>query len=188
VQVAVAVAHGDDERRVDEQHDLPAADDLLVVDVAHRLQHDEQRLAVDLELGALVRLYGVLDGKLVEVELAADRVELLGRRLVHAEPDEARPVVADGLRGLLETEIARAALAVLIDGAVDDHAALDSPADRRLSAVLSGVSARGRARPPGGPAAVATSRGPAALPSRRAALRSAATRRRPAAACSSRTR
>src|SRR6185295_9587344 len=117
----------------------------------HGLEHDEQRLAVDLELRALVRLDRVLDGELVEVELAADGVELLGRRLVHAEPDEAGPVVAGGLRGLLEVEIAPAALAVLVDGAVDDHAARDSPAERRLSAVVSGVSARPWARPPARP-------------------------------------
>src|SRR3954453_17712546 len=108
VQIArVAVANGDDERRVDEEHDLAAADHLLAVDVAHGLQHDEQRLAVDLELRALVRLDRVLDGELVEVELARDGVELLRGRLVRAEPDERGGGIAGGARGVGDVEVAR---------------------------------------------------------------------------------
>jgi CheY-like chemotaxis protein len=43
-----------------------------------------------------VRGEGVLDGQLVEVELAPDRLELLRGRLVQADPHEVAPVVKDG--------------------------------------------------------------------------------------------
>ena len=71
------MAHRDDERRVDEQQDLAGLDDLLGVDVARALEHDQQRLAVELHLRPLVGLDRVLDGQLMQVELARDRIELL---------------------------------------------------------------------------------------------------------------
>jgi hypothetical protein len=52
------------------------------------LDDDEQGVAVELDLGALVGFDGILDGELVEVELGADRLKLLGRRFKYAEPDK----------------------------------------------------------------------------------------------------
>jgi hypothetical protein len=74
-------------------------DDLLGLDVAGRLQHREHGVVVDLELGALVGLDGVLDGELVEVELAPDRVELGLVGLVQADPDEGVLVPGPRERG-----------------------------------------------------------------------------------------
>jgi hypothetical protein len=52
------------------------------------LDDDEEGVAVELDLRSLVRFDRVLDGQLVQVELAGDRLELPGAGLVDAEPDE----------------------------------------------------------------------------------------------------
>ena len=54
-----------------------------------RLEHDEQALVVDVELGALVGVDRVLDGQRVRGEVEREVVELVVGRLVQAEPDEA---------------------------------------------------------------------------------------------------
>ena len=87
-QVALAVADGDDEAGVDEEHQLADLDHLVGVDVASGLDDDEEGVAVELDLGPLVGFDRVLDRQLVQVELAGDRLELLGRGLQDAEPDE----------------------------------------------------------------------------------------------------
>ena len=117
----VAVAHGDDELRADEDRDLPEHDRLRLVDVAGRPQDEEQAVAVALELRALVRLDCVLDSELVEVELARDRGELLLARLVEAEPGDGVGGLAGGVQ-LREVVRLRYPLAVAVDGAIDDHA------------------------------------------------------------------
>jgi hypothetical protein len=63
---------------------------------------------------------GVLDGQLVKVELAPDRLELGLVRLVQADPDKGVVGVA-GLVRLVESDFARPPLTVLVDRAVDDH-------------------------------------------------------------------
>ena len=68
-------------------------------------------------------LDGVLDGELVEVELVPHRVELGLVGLVQPDPDEG--VLGEaGLVRLVEGQLARPALAVLVDRAVDDHACI----------------------------------------------------------------
>jgi hypothetical protein len=52
------VADGDDELRAGEHAHLAELDGLALVDVARGSQDQEQRVAVSLELGALVRLDG----------------------------------------------------------------------------------------------------------------------------------
>ena len=104
----------------DEHHDLVDLDDLFGVDVAGRLEHDEQAVAVALELRPLVGVDGVLDGEGVEVEGPGDVVELVRRRLVQTDPDEAAAAPADA-QGVLQGDGTRPPLAVLVDGAVDDH-------------------------------------------------------------------
>ena len=72
----------------DEDQDLAELDGLLRVEVARGLQDDEERVVVRLELGPLVGLDGVLDGELVELELAPHRLELLFGRLEEPDPPE----------------------------------------------------------------------------------------------------
>jgi hypothetical protein len=90
------VAHRDQELGVHEERYLPDLHDLVVVDVAHRLQYHEQRLVVDLELRALVRFDRVLHREGVQAELALDCLELLFGRLEQAQPGKGA-VVAAGL-------------------------------------------------------------------------------------------
>jgi hypothetical protein len=68
----------------------------------------------------LVRVDRVLDRELVQVELAADGIELLLGRLVKADPDEGIPLLARRAR-LQHSQLAGTATAVVVDGAVDDH-------------------------------------------------------------------
>ena len=90
------------------------------LDVARGLEDDEQRVAVHVELRALVRLDRVLDRQLVQVELAPHRVELVLGRLVEADPDE-RVLLAARLMRVQDRKLARPAKPVLVDRAVDDH-------------------------------------------------------------------
>jgi hypothetical protein len=114
------VADGDDKLRADEDLDLPEHDRLRLVHVAGRPQDDEERVPVALELRALMRLNGVLDRELVQVELARHRNELLLARLVEAQPGDRVPALA-GCVQLGEVVGLRRTSAVLVDGAVHDH-------------------------------------------------------------------
>ncbi len=120
------MADRDHELGADEEHDLAELDGVVGVDVAGRLEDHEQGVVVDLELGPLVGVDGVLDGQLVEAELAPDRVELGLVGLVQTDPDKG-VLGAAGLIGLVQGQLARLALAVLVDRAVDDHGACIVP-------------------------------------------------------------
>ena len=61
---------------------------LHVVEVAGRLEHQEDRLIVELQLGHLVGLEGVFDRQRMELEGGADLGELGLGRLEQADPDE----------------------------------------------------------------------------------------------------
>ena len=69
----LAVAHGDDEVRADEDVRLAELDRLGLVDVARRPEHDEERVAVALELRPLVGVERVLHRELVQPELLRPR-------------------------------------------------------------------------------------------------------------------
>ncbi len=63
-----------------------------------RVQHDEQRIVVFLDLRPLVALVRVLDRERMEAELLGHLVDLVLRRLEQRDPDEAvgpRHVLAD---------------------------------------------------------------------------------------------
>ena len=62
---------------------------------------DEQRLAVLFELGPLVGLERILDGKLVQAELRLDLPQEIEAGLVQADPDHM-PGLARPLAGLLD--------------------------------------------------------------------------------------
>ena len=92
VQVGrLGVADGDDELRAGEDVHLAELDRLGLVDVAGGSKDEEQRVAVTLELGPLVRLHGVLDRELVQLELARDVGEFLRVRAVEADPRDPAP-------------------------------------------------------------------------------------------------
>ena len=65
---ALAVPDGHDEVRADEHVDLAGLDGVLGVDVPERLEHQEQRVLVALQLGPLVGVDRVLDGEVVQPE------------------------------------------------------------------------------------------------------------------------
>jgi hypothetical protein len=117
VEGRLPVPDGDDEPVADEEEDLAELD--LAALPAGRLEHEEERVAVELELRPLVRLDRVLDGQLVQVELAPDRVELARARLVEPDPDEC--VGPERLVGVLQGKLAGPAPPLLVHGAVDDH-------------------------------------------------------------------
>ena len=114
------MAHGDDEVGADEQLDLSELDHLLGLGVARRLEHDEQHVVVDLELGPLVRRDRVLDRELVEQELAPHGAELVLGRLV--EPDPGEGVLGPARVGMRRrADTPGAPQAFLVHRAVDDH-------------------------------------------------------------------
>ena len=132
-RAALAVADGDHEALAEEDHDLADLDELLAVDVARGLEHDEERVAaVDLELGALVGVDGVLDGQRVQLEVLAHRLDHARARVVQPDPHEA-VLAGVGLaqRGL-ELDAAAQPLAALVEAAVDDGRADLLLAQRRL--------------------------------------------------------
>ena len=81
------MTHRDDEAVADEEQNLTELHALVALDVTGGLEDDEERVAVDLELGPLVRLDRILNGELRQVELSPYRLKLLHRRLV--ETDQA---------------------------------------------------------------------------------------------------
>ena len=121
VQVELAVPDGDDEVVADEDEHLAEADVVDGLVPARRLEHEQEHVAVALELGPLVRLDRIFDGERVQAELAGDGVELVVGRLVQADPHEPADLVAP-LVELVERRLIRNAVAVLVDGVVDDHA------------------------------------------------------------------
>ncbi|GGX43410.1 hypothetical protein GCM10010353_68090 [Streptomyces chryseus] len=56
-----------------------------MVDVDDRLQHQEQHVAVALQLGPLMRMDGVLDRERVQPERPGTLLQLLLARLVQAD-------------------------------------------------------------------------------------------------------
>jgi hypothetical protein len=114
------VTHGDHEAAGGEHVQLAELDRLGVVDVARRTKYAEQRLAVALELGALMGLHGVLDRPLMEVELPRDGGELFLAREVQGDPRHPVAVFArDGHAGHIGRLGHPSANAVY--GSIDDH-------------------------------------------------------------------
>src|ERR1700746_363135 len=135
-QLSRAVAHGDDEGGVDEEEQLADLDHLFGVYVASGLDDDQQGLAVELDLGSLVSVDRALHRKLVQVELAGDRLELLRRGLEEAEPDEGICALG-GFADVLEGKVPVTALPFFVDRAVDDHVSKYPPARPREALAIS---------------------------------------------------
>jgi hypothetical protein len=117
------VADRDHEVRADEDRDLAEFHRLGLVDVARGPEDDEECLAVAFEFRALVRLDRILDGQLVQFEVASQGRELLARRLVETNPCHRAVLLAGGMQ-LGEVIGLRRPAAVTVDGAVDDHVAV----------------------------------------------------------------
>ena len=117
-----AVADRDDIAAPDEHAGLAHRE--ILADALERLHRDEQRLAVDLELRALVRLVGVLDGELMQVELALQFAQQLLARLVEADPDDPPGLDLHVLR-VVDVQVPDLE-AALVDGAIDDWTHLAS--------------------------------------------------------------
>ena len=70
-----------------DEHRGLAVPNLAVVQVG-RAGDDEQLVAIDIDLGHLVGLQGVLDRQGVQVKALLQHVELFGCRLIEANPGE----------------------------------------------------------------------------------------------------
>ena len=115
------MANGDHEARAEEDHHLADLDELVAVDIARGLEHDEERVAsVDLELGPLVGVDGVLDGQRVQLEVPADRLDHARARVVQPDPHEAVLAGVGLAQRRLELDAAAEPLAGVVQAAVDD--------------------------------------------------------------------
>ena len=119
--LAFAVAHRDDVAAAQEHVDLAELDALLVLEVARAAQRDEPVLVVLLDLRPLMRLARVLDGQLVQRELAARRSSSPGVGSVMPTQTKPSPV-AQARRRLRQRHLVLVlAHAVDVMAAVDDH-------------------------------------------------------------------
>src|SRR5215207_11325212 len=116
----LAVAHTHYEVFSHKEVDFAELDLLLLVQVTGRLEHDEERLPVALQLGSLVGIRRILDRQPVQAELPGDGRELLFRRLVEADPRHTAPV-SYSLIDLFEGGRLGGTVAVHVDGVVHDH-------------------------------------------------------------------
>jgi len=107
------------EVRAHEQVHLAELDLLGRVPVASRLQYYEQRVAVALELRPLVRLVGVLDGQLVQVELLGQRGQFAPVRPVQTDPGKAFRRLVQHLVGVGQRFRRRDPRTVAVDRTVD---------------------------------------------------------------------
>ena len=134
----LAVADRDHEVGADEDHDLAGLDDLpglghrLVLDVVHRLEDQEQRLVVALQLRPLVGVHRVLDGQFVQSEHVGDGLHLVLVGFVQADPHEGVLALGFELVHLVQRRgvgvLAGQPLAVDVDAAVD-HRPRDGDVD-----------------------------------------------------------
>jgi hypothetical protein len=91
----------------------------LVLDQLRRVHHDEQRLAVDLELGPLMRLERILDREIMQAEALLHLAEDVLARLMQADPDEP-PGLGLELGEAVDVEISDPP-SLLISRTADDH-------------------------------------------------------------------
>jgi hypothetical protein len=81
-----AVPHADDIALADEEMRFAEGD--AAVDQLRGARDDEQRLAILLQLGALVWMLGILDCKVVQVELRLHAQQKFAARLQKPDPDD----------------------------------------------------------------------------------------------------
>jgi hypothetical protein len=122
------VANREHEVRAHEDVDLAELDLLVGIQVRRRPEHHEQRVAVALQLRALVGDDGVLDRDLMQAELLRDRAELGLGRPEQADPGHAVLALAEQPGGIGDRGRGVPALATDVDRGIDD-ALLDRRGD-----------------------------------------------------------
>jgi hypothetical protein len=105
---------------INEEQNLSQFDYLHRIDVPGRFEYHEQGVVVDVELGALVGVDGILNCQFVEPELFAYRFELLLGWFVEPDPAKGLAVFARFQRALQDKGLGPA-LALGIESGVDDH-------------------------------------------------------------------
>jgi len=93
-RIGLAPPNGHDEPVTDEDHHVTGLDIRGRLDVAQRLQRQEDRVVVDIELGSLVALDCVLNRQRRELELLVHQGELGVSGILQADPDEPLPDAA----------------------------------------------------------------------------------------------
>ena len=110
------MTHRDDVAAADEQMGFAERDAAL--DPLRGARHDEQRVAILLDLRMLVRLAGILDGEIVQAELRLHARQQFGAGLEQADPDHVtRP--PRPLAGLIDRDLLDPA-AIGIDARIDE--------------------------------------------------------------------
>ncbi len=96
------MAHRDDVAAADEEMRLAEGD--AAVDHLRRARDDEQAVAVLLDLRPLMGVARVLDGEIVQAELALNPPQELVGRLVQADPDDVAGLLRPGA-GVLDRDV-----------------------------------------------------------------------------------
>lgn len=128
----LGVPDGDHEVAAEEHVQLAELHLLAVVHVAGRAQHREERGAVTLGLGALVGLHRVLHRELVQVELLGERLQLLDRGPVEADPRHRLGPLVELAERVGERGGRGDAAAVDVDAVVDEARAARARPLRRI--------------------------------------------------------
>ena len=115
------MADGDQVALADEGIGLAEAD--VAVHQLRRVHDREQRTPVGLDLGPLVRVLGILDREVVQVELLLQLVEQRVVGFVQADPDEAAVVDRQHIADLVQARC-RVAVPPPVQRAVDDAGGL----------------------------------------------------------------
>ncbi len=110
---------GHDEVRTDEDVHLSELDLLDVIQVAGGAQHDEQRVAVAIQLRPLMTQERVLRSEWMKPELGDDLAHLGLRGPVQPDPGDAAALV-NGLETLGETRRIRRAFSVDVHREIDE--------------------------------------------------------------------
>ena len=112
-----AVAHRHQIARADEQVGLAKTD--MAVDGLRGVDGDEQRVAVRLDLGPLVRVVRILDREIVQAEFLLQLAQDAFSGLVQADPDETAVVDGEYVADRVEGNVATTAAASI--GGTGDH-------------------------------------------------------------------
>jgi hypothetical protein len=113
----------------------------LAVHFLRRVQRDEQRLAVGLDLRPLVRVVRVLDREIVQAELLLQLHQQLLARLVQPDPEE-RVRLLQHVRDLLELDRRHALALRVVRHAVHHHGLGGRGRGREVHAAGSGKAAQ----------------------------------------------
>ena len=92
----------------------------LATDELRRVQDDEQRITIDLDLRTLMRMVRVFHGEVVQPELFLQLVEQFLVRLMQANPDEVSRLL-QRVADLVQIDVGQTRAIAAISDAIDDH-------------------------------------------------------------------